>query len=83
MFVSNSTPIPTFPLRGKEILILQKENHPLPLRGGIGWGWFTDHESLVTHFSPSFFLAFGIEYAAVVFTQASKCRDFNSRRTFG
>jgi len=33
MTTGETTPIPTFPLRGKEISFLLEEEHSLPLRG--------------------------------------------------
>jgi hypothetical protein len=33
MMAGETTPIPTFPLRGKEISFLRAEKHSLPLRG--------------------------------------------------
>jgi hypothetical protein len=33
MTTGETTPIPTFPLRGKEIFFLREENLSLPLRG--------------------------------------------------
>ncbi len=32
-YLSNTTPIPTFPLRGKENSFLREDKHSLPLRG--------------------------------------------------
>ena len=42
-----TTPIPTFPLMGKEVFFsLGRIFFPSPSGGGIGWGWFESRNEL-------------------------------------